>query len=598
MSNKKTLAFRQKRNIIVIAAAILLLAALLLVVRYLVSVYDYTDVDGTKYTIKRRDGVYGLFDTNGYQLDTTVEDGNLYYVTDAGTMVSVSDDGKATVYAAVDTDDGEAVSSYKRLLVFPKVESSEVQSLRVTNEHGTYTFEKKNGSVVLKGYEYVAYDQKSYQSMIAFLGSLVTMEKYPESTVRKYGLSEYGLETPQATYTIISTSGKTYTVDIGDAIVSGNGYYAKLEGRETVYIINAYYALTLEPVESYIQPIMADGLTINNYPEVYNFKLYNYTYDADGKPKAENLTALTYWDYAERENTEFQTQSYKMLDDRLACFMPNSDSVTTTMSNFASMENAKVVKLGATDAVRKQYGLDKPAKLLTYDFVLTDSKTGEKTYLRYFYWFSNITEQGTYYAVVDAQTSTDNENFYSASAKYDYILEIGRSMIPMMEWNAIDWVEAYYFHRPIMLIDRIEFETPDGTIVFRLTAGKDDIERITATMNGETRDVDIKQFKNLYRNMLYGVLFDKTGKTDEELAAVVADPARKQLSYRVVTSLKSLDYTYTFYNLAESRSYITIHDNIGDVGGGGDFFVLTNDVMKTVRDAKNVFDGKEVTVLS
>lgn len=585
---KRSLAQRQKKTVIFALAAILLLVVAFFAVRYLVSIYDFTDTDGTPYFIKPEGGSYALFDENGYMLDTTLEDGKEYFVTDIGTMVALSADGKATVYAAVDTDEGEDISEYDRLLIFPKVESAKQQSLRIENSHGSFTFRRgSDGKTELRGYESITYNSETYAYLAALCGSLVAMDKYGSEVIDEYGLGEYGLDQPQAKYTVTGNGGKSYTILVGDAIVSGNGYYVMLEGRQTVYIVNAYYAMLLDPIESYIEPLMAYGLTTTNYPEVQNFRYVRYEYDEAGVPTAEPVAALTYWDYAERENTEYQTQSYKMLDADMGEYTPNSNAVTTTMNNIAAMEHASVVKLGASDKVRAEYGLDKPESLITYDFVLTDASTKQKTYLRYYYWFTGMTERGTYYAVADMQMSEDGET-YTYVPMFDYILELDRAMAPFLEWNKIDFVEPYYFHRNIMIIDEISFRTPSYDISFKLTIGKDDVERIVATMNGESREIDIDQFKVLYRNMLFDVLYDETGKTDAEQKAIVDDPARHQLSYRVKTGVNKLDTTYSYYYLAESKSYITI-------GGGGDFFVMSSMVNKLAEDVIRLWNGEDVT---
>ncbi len=588
MSSKKTLAGSQKKAVIAILGALVLLIVALLVVRYLVSIYDFTDADGTKYTVKRDGRSYALFDESGYMLDTVIEDGKEYFVTDAGTMVSVSASGKTSVYAVVDTDEGEAVSSYNRLLVFPKVESAAVKSIRVTNEHGTYTFERKNNSMVIRGYETVGYDRESFAYLSSLCGSLVVMDngRYSAKTVEKYGLAEYGLDEPQATFTITSTAGKVYTVNIGDAIVSGNGYYAQLAGRQTVYIINGYYSMLLEPIEAYVTPMLAYGATENNYPEVRDFRVYDYTYDAQGKPSASLVTALTYWPYEERENTEYQTQSYKMVDESLSAYVPESSAVTLTMEKLVSLDNAVVVKLGVTDKALAQYGLDMPQKLLSYEFTAVEN--GKTFYLKNRFWFSPITERGTHYVFAQVEFSEDGES-YVPFAPLDYILEVGLASLPFMSWNKIDWVEQHYFHINIMLMDTLEIDIPEGKITFDFEIGANDVEKITATMGGERRGVSVTQFKELYRHMLYGVLFDETGKTREELSELVNNKDKWQLSYRVKTKstdkTPGLDNTYAFYQLGESSSYLTIN-------GGGEFYVLTNSV-NTIRDyAMKLWNGE------
>lgn len=590
MSAKKTLAGRQKKTAILIACAILLLAVALAVVNYLVSIYDFLDTDGTKYTVKREGGEYALFDENGYMLDTTLEDGKEYFVTDAGTLVAVSASGKTSVYAVVDTDEGESVSAYNRLMVFPKVDSSAIRSLRVTNSHGTYTFERKDGNMVIRGHEAVSYDQNSYAYLASLCGSLVVMDggRYSSAVVEKYGLDEYGLDSPQASFTVTSTAGKVYTVHIGNAIVSGNGYYVMLEGRETVYIVNGYYVMLLEPIESYVTPLLTYGVTENNYPEVENFYVYDYTYDEEGKPSAEMITALTYWPYEERENTEYQTQTYRMIDEAFAAYIPESTAVTTTMEKLAMLKNATVVKLGATDSALAKYGLDKPEKLLSYDFKSVTS--GATYYLKNRFWFSPVTERGTYYVFADCEVSEDGKKYLPLTA-LDYILEVGAADLSFLTWNKIDWVETYYFHINIMLMETLSVDTPSGKITFDFEIGKDDVEKITATMNGEARDINVAQFKELYRHMLYGVLFGEAERSEDELQRLTENKDKWQLSYRVKTKAtdktSGIDNTYSFYQLGESNSYLTIN-------GAGEFYVLTNSVNTTADYAMRLWRGEKI----
>ena len=142
-----------------------------------------------------------------------------------------------------------------------------------------------------------------------------------------------------------------------------------------------------------------------------------------------------------------------------------------------------------------------------------------------------------------------------------------------------------------MLIEEMEFETPEGKITFDFTVGRDDVEKIVATMNGESRSINIRQFKELYRHMLYGVLFDETDKTREELDALAANSDKLQLSYRVKTKATGktpgIDNTYAFYDLGESQSYLTIN-------GGGEFYVLTNSVNTTVDYALRLWRGETI----
>ncbi len=589
MSKKITLAARQKRTVIVAVILIALLAISTAVASYFVGLGEFEDTDGTKYTVKKENGEYALFDANGYRLDTTQEDGKTYFVTDIGTLVSVSDAGKTSIFAVVDTADGEVVSDLQRLLIFPKVDTEKLRSLKIVNETGTYTFTRnQNGKMCIKGYEEVAYNAETYSYLAAFCGNLVAMERYGSETVEKYGLAEYGLDEPTATFSVSSTEGRTYTIHMGDPIVSGNGYYVMLEGRNTVYIINSYYSMVTAPVEYYVKPVLAHGLTSMNYPEVYNFKVYSFTYDAEGKAKAHLDTALTFWPLSERENTEYQTQVYKMVDEALMGYIPNTNSVTTTMEKIAQPSTATVVKLGADPGSLEKYGLDKPIKLISYE---TNLKQGNSTFLmRTYISVSEMTEDRTHYVTTEVQLSEDGENFYTMPA-YDLILEMDRSELLFAGYGPIDWVEQSYFSRNIMIVDSFEIVTGGKTYTLYLEADEEDITKVTAVFDGKSVNIDIDEFKIYYRNLLYGKLYDATGLSDEEHKAIADKDENFQFSFRVKTKVNKLDHTYAFYRMSEIKSYLTIN-------GGGEFYVLGTFVEKYASDIVDLVNGLPLTPLS
>ncbi len=590
MTKKSTLAARQKLTVIFIAAAIVLLAIVAMIVNYFVSLGEYIDIDETKYTVKEKDGVYALYDKNGTEMKKTKVDGKYYFVTKLGTLVAISEDGVAKTHYVVDTDEGESVASGQSLLIFPKVDSNLVLSLEVTNKTGTYSFVRTTtGSMVIKGYERVAYNSENFSYLSAFCGFLVAMKKYPAAVVDQYGYGEYGLDEPQASYTLRTLTGLSYTIDIGDTIVSGNGYYVRLRGRDTVYIVNGYYSMLLASIEDFVQPAITIGLSTNNYPLVYNFKVYSYTYDEDGTKHIACDTALTLWPLAERENTEYATQVYKMTDPKLFNYIPNTTAVTDTMLGIAQPTTARVVKLGVTDEVLTEYGLDKPEKALQFEFKPVEGNDNYIIKTRIF--VSPMTENRTHYVFSAVSLSEDGGETDIPYPGINAVLEVDRANLPFMSWGAIDWVEEYYFHRNIMLVDTLEFKTPEKTYLFTLQADEDDVRKVTASVDGVTYNIPVEEFKIYYRNLLFGALYDSTGLTSEQHNAITDNDSNFQFSYRIKTNLNHLDNTYAFYRMSDTKSYITID-------GGGEFYVLTSFVNKYVSDIEDLINGVPLVPLA
>lgn len=596
-SKKSTLASRQKLAVLLIALAIALLAGALAFVNYIVSIDTFTDLDGTEYTVKRRDGVYALFDGNGYMLDTVVENNNTYYLTELGTMVSVSSAGDTEIYAVVDTEDGEGLSSYNRLMIYPRIQTTDIQTIRVSNEYGTFTFDRnRDNEIYIKDHEGSVFDEELFAYLQSVCGNTTVVQRISSQALEQYGFEEYGLDDPRATVSVTAKSGKKYVLHIGKEIVSGNGYYVRLVGRDTVYIFNTYIGKTaLVPLESYVSPILAYPVTSTNYMLVHNFMVNTHTYDENGTLTLGTDVALTYWDLSDRQNTEYQTIPYKMTDPDLLSYIPSADAVYSVMKPFVSMESVTLKKLGGiNDQVLAEYGLDKPEKSLYYEFETKD-ENGDPYYLKNYVYVSSLTENGTYYATSEVYGSSDKQS-YKLLAGYDQIVEADRSFFPFMEWTTIDWVMKDYFQMNITVCDELEFISPDYHVTFDIVPydndgeeGMDDIE-VYLVKDGDDKKLEINNFKTLYLNLLGGKLFGSLNISDEEIADIIADQSRHLLTWTVRTTTGT-ERTYSYYWLAESKTLLT-------VDGTAEFYVLTSAVEKTIQDAIDVANGIKITAVT
>lgn len=584
---KKNLRKRQKTAIIIALAVIIFLIVALAVARYIVGIFEFEDVDGAKYTVKKQNGVYAIFDEIGV-LETTKENGKIYYVTEAGTLVSVDPNGKTSVYAVVDTDDGEAVSVYNRLMMFPKIESSDIKSIKVDNQYGGFTFYRdESNALQIKGYEGTAYDKDLAATLLSICGSTTVMRRISQESVEKYGYEEYGLDKPQASYTITSKGGVTYTVEIGNAIVSNNGHYVRLVGRDSVYMFNSYLGNSvLIPIESYVTPTITAGLTESNYVMVNNFAVMDCEYNGEGEESVENEILFSYWDFKDRENTEYSALPYIMLSEHLQGYTVSSSAVSEALYGIYSPTYLGVKKLGVSSADLEKYGLDKPDK-----YVYFEIEDSSGTHVKEYIYFSHLTENGTYYATSEIYASVDGKKNYYRLPEYDQIVEIDRSSLPFMEWTSFEWLAEYYFQYSIGVVDTVRFKTNDIDVLFTIKQTEEDLTNVFATVDGKTKEISVSAFKTLYLNMSYGIIFGNTNKSQEELEAIANDPSKFQMTYEVETNVNNLKMDYSFYWLDEIRTYLTVN-------GKGQFYVLGSRVNKMLEDVVTVANGGTITAIS
>lgn len=592
-NQKKTLAAGQKRAALLIALAILILSVALVVVNHLVSMDTFTDLDGTEYTVKKSGGVYGLFDANGYEVEQVVEDDKIYFSTDLGTLVSISDTGKTSVFAVVDTEGIESVSDYNKLMMYKRILPADIASIHVSNEHGSFAFDRdgSSGAMYIRGRKDTAFNETLLAYLQSVSGNTTVMQKISPAAVEKYGLAEYGLDQPRGSLTVTAKNGTTHTILIGKPTVSNSGYYVRLDGSTSVYIFNSYIGNTaLVPIETYVTPVLVYPLNSNNYMLVQNLRVDSLSYDADGTMIADNDVALTYWDYAERENTEFQSQPYLMTDEAYSGYTPSADAVYTVMYNLLEMNYKQLITVDATAELLAKYGLDKPVKSLYFEFSERDAKSGVTYHSKNYVFISAMTEEGTHYVTSSVYVSNDGKKNYVRWPAYNQIVEIDRSMLPFVEWGTLDWVERDYFRLAIDLCDTLTFHTDEYDITFDIVPVGDDVEAYTVNADGRQK-LSINNFKTLYLNLQYGKFFGSTGMSEEEIAKITSDPAGHVLSYTMKTTLSGIERTYDYYWLDENRTLVTVN-------GVGEFYVLTSAVEKMISDAADVANGIKITAVS
>ena len=306
---KKSALATQKKALWIMAALAVVLIVGLIFVKYIVDIYSYTDTDGTKYTIKKKDGVYGLY-YDGDRCDIN-DDG--YYLTRFGNQLFIDPkSGEYKIYAVVDVEGTEEVGVNQRVLMFKQLTydatstkdaSRIIQKIDVTNQHGRMVFIRGNNNrFYIEGHETTIFSNELFAKLSVGCGYTISMQRL-ENPVRlpdgSIDLSEYGLvaeertrtdeegneETYQYTpshYTLTTMTNETYSVTLGDATVSSAGYYAMYEDRQTIYILSSANLddAALQPVETLVTPMVVYPMTMNAYFNVQNFNYItdiNYT---------------------------------------------------------------------------------------------------------------------------------------------------------------------------------------------------------------------------------------------------------------------------------------------------------------------------------
>lgn len=595
----------QKKVIVTLAILTVVLAVVLGIVKHIVSIITYEDVDGTKYKIMKKDGIYVICDQDGYTLDLTTDG---YYITDASTLLEIDEEtGEVEQYAIVDTEGNEVVGSNRRILIFPHTAKASIQTITVNNDHGTYTFYRdKDNNFQIKGYEGTAYDPELFSSLVVSTGYTLSMQKLAEPRKDENGaFTEYGLAVEErvdeegntytynpVTYTLTDISGNKYEMIIGDPIVSGAGYYAQYKGRDAVYILSNELAKTLlEPIETLVTPMVVYPMTLTTYFDVDNFTLMRYDYEGaaaagvdlskeNATPEEEAaaekfvkiLTSFKYIDLTERENTERSSIPYIMSTlSGLSAYDAHSINIDQCLQSFYNMAFVGVKKLGLTEKAMRDYDLDEPRYVIYMDF----------QDMEHWIYISDMTEAGTYYMACDL---------------FNMVVEVDRAYLPYLNWNEFDWVDSTLLQLNLAFVKSIEIDSPQYDVTFRMDNSASPVGQTVSSANivikadvdgKQGQAVDTENFRDFYKTILYASMEGLCELTEKEMAEYRALPDSEADLVMTVRSESGRELVYKFYRYTERKSYMTINDQ-------GVFYILHDRVQKLITDAEKAVKGEPI----
>ena len=622
-ATQKTSLGTQKKAIAVLVVLAMMLALALGIVSFIVDIYEYEDLDGTSYTIKKKKGEYGLY-KDGVICDVN-KDG--YYLTSLGTQLDVDPEtGEYEIYAVVDTEGTEQVGAQQRVLMFKQLtydqssttdSSRVIKSFEIHNQNGSFTLVRGSGNrFEVQDHPTALLVDELFAQLSNGCGYTISMQRL-EHPVRlpdgSIDYSEYGLapETRVETdeegkevldedgnpvtyaytptwYTVTTMTNDAYTVTLGDATVSGAGYYARYEGRDTVYVLSSTNldAAVLQPIEALITPMMVYPMTLSTYFQVNDFTYYtdidhdaiyrdmvlelvdldlntvepdeNGEYPAEIMTKLEEasklvdemdeeelasmydrifrahsrlVTRFSFIDMDERTDTLYSSLPYQMSSEYMAGYLPNSDNIGSVLQSLYSMTFDGVAVLSPSEEELEAYGLDFPAHSFSFTYYYEDEE-------------GDMQERSNQFSV---SAKTEDGMYYGYSELYDMIVRIPESQATYLEWEEIDWYEREYFLFNIAHVQEIKLEGAgvQSPIVFTMDNTKSDqsnginSDKMEVYANGQLVDytltvtkpsgsrvteTSLYNFKRFYQALLTASMEGNAELTEEEMKAFRETP--------------------------------------------------------------------------
>lgn len=456
---------------------------------------------------------------------------------------------------------GEVAGANGRVQMFDYISSDNLESLYVHNEHGDYQIVRdENNSLVVKGYEYAYLDQEKLIQMIVNAGYTLSTynAKVNEEDFVKYGLD---MDTCNAYFVLRTTTGKRYTVYIGDKTLAGTGYYTRYEGRDAVYVLDdGIEKDLLGPVEYLVKPLLAYPSGLNSYYLMQSFIL------ARGE---EVFLAAEYLDPDRR--SELAAMSVHRLTEPAE--YTASEYYDDVLSLFCDFSGSSCVSIAITDETLEKYGLKTPAYTLYAVNTAVDNNGNPVQLIENYLKFSEKQqdEDGAYF-------------YYAASYTFGIIARVEQIKLDFLEWKLEKWVSPNIFQINIINVDTLAFDGAGMDVTFKL-AGKENADLSVSELETGHKP-EMKNFRQLWKVLLSVTQEGTYEATEAEKAALVGDESNLLFTMTVKTRAGA-ERVYRFYPYTDRRVYYTVN-------GEGEFYVNRTMLNKVIADVGRIQSDEPV----
>lgn len=458
-------------------------------------------------------------------------------------------------------EQGESLGALNRIFMFDAIAADKISKITVENSDDSYVFVKNSkGDLVIEGHEEIPVEVEAVALLKNVTGNTLTTKRvWSNCTDEK--LDEYGLLEPQATWTVESTDGKTFTAYVGDALLTGGGYYVMMEGRRTVYTMsNDIKETVLAPAEKYVQAVVCAGIQQDDFYTVDKFTMYK---------NGEKMFRIRLVDKDQQNNPDALAEN---ILDYPTAYYPDSSLYYEVVYQYMGYVADSCYSIDITDEERAEIGMDDPAHVITFTYNETD----------YEVYFSSKNEDGTY---------------YSESSLFPGVIGIcNEKDLKYLEYDLIDWLDPYVYQQYITNISHLSVEGDGVSAEFDLSHSLDDKGQetvLSVEYGGKKFDTEnVENFRQYYKGILALSIVDYykddeyCTKTEEEMQALMADEDNAMMTVRYKTR-DGEESVLRFYRYSTRHCVVTVN-------GVGEFYLSCDLVDKVLSDTAKVITGEKV----
>ncbi|MBR5011020.1 MAG: DUF4340 domain-containing protein [Clostridia bacterium] len=452
--------------------------------------------------------------------------------------------------------------------IVPTVAFADVSRIHIKNQKDEYTLINKDGGLVIEGAEHAPLN--NYKLMYLLSNVCQTYKTYSadvsESELEKYGLGE---GKHQAEFTVETLDGASYTIYIGDETLANDGYYVRVPGQNSVYVIGYSIEQDLLGTSEYL---MDKNLI---YPTDANF--YFLVSDFVLQKGGEDFIKINFASADER--SEFLAIGLHTLSYPEGYFA--SEHYTSILSKFTLLDAegttnfmvSEVYSYSADEAMLEEYGINplSPAFMLSFSSPIMDNDGNP------------VAKIPNALLISEKMRDESGAYYYNVYSLLNGILgRVEAITLDFLEWGFDKWVSPYIFQANIMSVESISFDSKNGFYDFRLEGDANENLTVRETKSGYSPAID--NFRNLWRTMLALVHDGYCDLSDEELSGVLANGKNHLLTMKVKTRAGEVR-EYQFWQYTDQRVYYTVN-------GSGEFYIPITMVNKLIADVDRFMAGE------
>lgn len=409
-----------------------------------------------------------------------------------------------------------------------------IDSIKVSNTMDEYTLvHEKNDWVFdgVHGYDLNLERISLLRSNTRYLLAVDMVEDADFSNLEKYGINK---KNPSVFFEVKHSKNKSYKVLVGEKTPDSRGYYAYLDGRDALYILDTGVedSVLLE-LGDYITPSLTNPISQNETLSLTRLSIFR---KGDAFLRIDMVKdALTYG------NSSTHRLTYPAQN-----FATNLTNFPAFLEAMASLSCEKTVLFGdrITPDTLSALGFIEGAEEHICDYTLTAEYPTQTIILHFI-------DKGDSYLIY-----SENENIVVTAPKTSFAF---------LEWELISWISSEIYMLDIFDVATLEFFSDKKQMKFELS-GEEDIEVL---LDGKVCDAD--KFKALYKSIMYVIV---TGWGEEP------ETSSEIMNLKItLESGEVLDYKFKSHSAV--NSFYTLN-------GTGQFFVERDKVI-SLKEAFETF---------